>query len=145
MYDYYNEMRHDLIDWIADNMDIDRLIDELERESLADTLNDDCWIDDGVTGNGSGSYTFNSYKAREYVIDNMELATEMISEFCVEAEEVGKHFIDEDWEWFDVSIRCYVLSGAAYSLQEDLIACLDALKAEKELTVNAIENALEAA
>ena len=28
-----------------------------------------CWIDDGVTGNGSGSYTFNRYEAEENVKD----------------------------------------------------------------------------
>lgn len=52
-YDYRNAMKHDIRQWIEDNYfdgDEDELIDEL-------------WYADPVTGNLSGSYTFNRYTA----------------------------------------------------------------------------------
>lgn len=44
---------------------------DYQISSLSDLWNvyDELWIDDSVTGNGSGSYTFNSYKAEENVKD----------------------------------------------------------------------------
>ena len=65
-----------------------------------------------MTGNASGSYTFNSYKAQEYVLDNMDLLEEMCGEFGVDNETIGQKFLDGSWEWMDVSIRCYLLGQA---------------------------------
>ena len=42
----------------------------------------------------------------------MELLFEALREFGCDYEEIGRHFVNEDWEYFDVSIRCYLLSGA---------------------------------
>ena len=80
------------------------------REELEECLNDDLWAEDSVTDNGSGSYTFDREEARNCVIGNEDLAEEMIKEYCIEAEEVAKHLFD--YEWFDVSIRCYLLGDA---------------------------------
>lgn len=82
------------------------------EDDFIEYLNDTLWTDDSVTGNGSGSYTFNRYKAKEYVIDNMELVAEMADEFGVDNKTLGEKFRDEDWEYFDVSIRCYLLYQA---------------------------------
>ena len=38
-----------------------------DREELEEVVNDNLWCDDSVTGNGSGSYTFNREAAKEYV------------------------------------------------------------------------------
>ena len=40
-------------------------------------LNDDLWICDGVTGNASGSYTFNTCRADECICHNWDTATEI--------------------------------------------------------------------
>lgn len=40
----------------------------------------------------------------------MDIVRDMANEFCVSSEEIGKHFMNEDWEWFDVSVRCYLLN-----------------------------------
>jgi hypothetical protein len=82
------------------------------EDDFIEYLNDTLWTDDSVTGNGSGSYTFNRYKAKEYVVDNMELVAEMADEFGVDNKTLGEKFRDEDWEYFDVSIRCYLLYQA---------------------------------
>jgi len=84
---------------------------ELDREELEEKLNDDLWINDSVTGNASGSYTFCRETAKEYVTDNMDLVQEVVNEFCISADTVAEKFLNEDYEYFDVSIRCYLLGA----------------------------------
>ena len=108
-YDYMEAMVDDIKEWVEDNIDASDFDD---RDALEEQLNDDLWVDDSVTGNGSGSYTFNRAKAKEYVVDNMDLLGEMIQEFDIDAKTVGEKFIEQDWEYFDVSIRCYLLGQA---------------------------------
>ena len=43
-----------------------------DREELEEIANDELWVDDSVTGNGSGSYTFNTWKAEENLCHNMD-------------------------------------------------------------------------
>lgn len=85
---------------------------EIDRDALIEHLNDELWTCDSVTGNASGSYTFNRLEAREYVIDNMDLLNEAIEVFCIDAETVAEKFLAENWEYFDVTIRCYILGEA---------------------------------
>ena len=108
-YDYMESMVEDIKEWIEDNIDA---ADFDDRDALEEQLNDDLWADDGVTGNGSGSYTFNREKAKGYVIDNMDLVEEMADEFGVDNKTLGEKFKEQDWEYFDVSIRCYLLGQA---------------------------------
>ena len=44
----------------------------------------------------------------------MDTVTEALREFCVDAETIAEKFLEEDWEYFDVAARCYIL-GAAIS------------------------------
>lgn len=108
-YDYHQAILEDVIEYIRDEVDASEYED---RDALEEALNDELWTVDSVTGNGSGSYTFSRDKAREYVTGNLDLVQEMASDFCVDHAELGKHFVEDDWEWFDVSIRCNLLSWA---------------------------------
>ena len=118
-YNYLEAMVEDIKDYIRNDAELDRNDLEYGRETLEEKLNEGLWTCDSVTGNASGSYTFNSYKAMEYVLDNMDLLSEMCSEFGIEAETIGQKFLDEEWEWMDVSIRCYLLGQAiAQALDE---------------------------
>lgn len=108
-YDYLEAMTNDVMEFIENEVNIQ---DYDNEDDFIEYLNDTLWTDDSVTGNGSGSYTFNRYKAKEYVIDNMELVAEMADEFGVDNKTLGEKFRDEDWEYFDVSIRCYLLYQA---------------------------------
>lgn len=108
MYNYMEAMKNDIQEYINENINLE----DYTREELEEKLNDDLWIADEVTGNASGSYTFNSYQSKEYVTDNMDLAKEALTEFCVPAEEIGERFLNEDWEYLDVTIRCYLLGQA---------------------------------
>lgn len=107
MYDYREAMTEDVKQWITDEVDLADWTED--RGGLEQQLNDDLWTADSVTGNGSGSYTFNRVQASLYVLDNMDLLQKAINEFATNPATVGDKFISEDWEWFDVTIRCYLL------------------------------------
>lgn len=111
MYNYNEAIKDDIRNYLDNDFDWDTVREnEMDVDELKEQLNDDLWINDSVTGNASGSYTFNSYKAGEYVKENIDLCREMINEFCIDADTVAEKFLDEDWEYFDVSIRCYLLN-----------------------------------
>lgn len=116
MYDYRIAVREDVLDYINNEVNFE---DFESIEELEEKLNDDLWCVDSVTGNASGSYTFNSFKAREYVLDNFDLLREMAEEFG-EVEEAGKKLMSEEWEWCDVSIRCYILGSAISEVLEEI-------------------------
>lgn len=109
MYDYREAMTEDVKHWITDEVNLADWTED--REGLEQQLNNDLWTADSVTGNGSGSYTFNRVQASLYVLDNMDLLQEAIDEFATDPATVGDKFISEDWEWFDVTIRCYLLGS----------------------------------
>lgn len=113
-YNYLEAMKEDIRNYIEEN-DID-----VNEQDIEETLNDDLWIEDSVTGNGSGSYTFNSYKAKENLEGNEDLVREMCKEFCIDAETIADKFLNEDYEYFDVSIRCYLLGQAIAEVLEEL-------------------------
>ena len=108
-YDYQTAVAEDIVDFITNNIDLEEYED---RDDAFEALNDILWIEDSVTGNGSGSYTFNREKAKEYVLEDMETVRQALREFCVSAEEIGNKFLDEDWEYLDVTARCFVLGAA---------------------------------
>lgn len=97
---FLDEVRDDLKQMIIDNYPTRKALEEADR----DTIYDEAFITDSVTGNGSGSYYFNTEKSRENVMNNEEVVEEMIDEFGVDMKE---HW--NDWEFLDVSCRCYLL------------------------------------
>lgn len=115
-YDYLEAMKSDVLDYIREEVNTSEFSD---REDLENKLNDDLFINDSITGNASGSYTFNSYTAKEYVFDNIDLLNEAITEFC-EADVIGEKFLNEEWEWMDVTIRCYLLGQAISAALDDM-------------------------
>lgn len=119
-YNYLETMVEDIKDYIRNNAELDRNDLEYGREYLEEKLHDDLWTEDSVTGNASGSYFCNSYKSMECVLDNVDLLQKMCREFGVEAEEIGQKFLDEEWEWMDVSIRCYLLGQAISQVLDEI-------------------------
>lgn len=77
MYSYYTELFDDVKVAIKDNYTADEIRANLaDRDAWAERLNDDLWADDSVTGNGSGSYTFSTWKAEENLTHNWDLLEE---------------------------------------------------------------------
>jgi hypothetical protein len=119
-YNYLEAMVDDIKDYIDENINLDEFED---RQELEEKLNDDLWVEDSVTGNGSGSYTFDRHKSYENVQgdpDAMDYIRDLVSEFGVEAETVAEKFLDEDYEYWDVSIRCYLLGEAIGEALDEL-------------------------
>ena len=117
MYDYLESIKDDVIDSIKCDVELKKFTD---RDELEEYLNEELFDCDRVTGNASGSYTFNRAQAQEYIIDNMNLLNEACDEFETDAETVGEWFLSEDWEKMDVTIRCYLLSQAIGEALDDM-------------------------
>ena len=116
-YNYLESIKEDVKEYIENEI---MLSDFEDREDLENALNDDLWADDSVTGNGSGSYTFNSYKAKECLEGNEDLIREMCKEFCIDSETIADKFLNEDYEYFDVSVRCYLLGQAINEVLDEM-------------------------
>ena len=117
MYNYLESIKADVKEYIKNEVNMSEFAD---RKELAENLHDVLWVEDGVTGNASGSYTFDRLQAKEYVVDNMDLLNEMCQEFGIDAETIGSKFLNDEWEWFDISIRCYLLSQAIGEVMDEM-------------------------
>lgn len=107
--EYKEEIKSDIRNYLTENNLWDK-----DYDILYDYL----WIEDSVTGNGSGSYTFSRYQAEENVKDVI---------FDKELLDLFKEFgddrvpLEKGAEFIDVSIRCFLLGE-----------CLDAVLEEHE-------------
>lgn len=109
-YDYEEAMKEDIMNYIRENFTPEEL-----KEKTPEELEDEMFTADSVTGNGSGSYTFSTVKAKQNVlaedrhgISNIDLLREAYTGFgCLHS--IGDDFISEEWEKMDVTIRCYLL------------------------------------
>lgn len=118
MYDYREAIKEDIKTWIDENMETKEVRERIEndREGLAEELNDSLWVEDSVTGNASGSYTFNTFKAEENLCHNMDLLEECAEEF---GGDVGE-WVKKGAEYCDVSIRCYLLAECIENALDEL-------------------------
>lgn len=112
-YDYFDAVREDLKQYVKDVYYPESVedVDSITR----DTLYDDAFVSDAVTGNASGSYTFNTWAAEENLCHNMELLEEAANEFGGGLELLGRGA-----EACDVTIRCYVLGQVIDDVLEEL-------------------------
>lgn len=129
MYNYLESIKEDVMEYIKNEVNYS---DYETIEDLEQFLNDELFTEDSVTGNASGSYFCNSYKSMECVIDNIDLLHDMCSEFGIETETIGQKFLDEEWEWMDVSIRCYILGQAIGEALEEIEEDFDEAHEENE-------------
>lgn len=119
-YDYREVVKEDVVEQVKDGYKENslRIYKEEGRDALEEYLNDELWIDDQVTGNVSGSYTFNTWKAEENLCHNMSLLEEACDEF---GQDVGEA-VKRGAEYCDVTIRCYLLAGAISEAIDELEA-----------------------
>lgn len=120
-YNYCEEIKKDVTTYIKDNYTILEQLEKLEsRDEWEQELNDALWVEDSVTGNASGSYTFNRYMAKEYVGEWLDVLRDALKEFGTPSEMIVEKFLDGEWEYFDVTIRCYLLGGAIVHALDEL-------------------------
>ena len=118
-YNYLENVTADAKQAILENLNY---WDFADREELEEIAHDSLWVDDSVTGNASGSYTFNREAAKEYVTrsdDGMDTLRDAVREFDCE-HEAFTAFLEENWEYLDVTIRCYLLGQAISAALDEL-------------------------
>lgn len=106
-YNYYEEVKSDLKTFIKDNYDLN---DFEDIEETYEKIYDGAWVSDSVTGNASGSYFCNTWKAEEALCHNLDLLSEAFEAFCEDDADVLK----TGAESCDVTIRCYLLGQALH-------------------------------
>lgn len=111
-YDYLENVKNDLRSWIEKNMDY---IPKGDTSKAWEYIYDETFVSDSVTGNASGSYTFNAWKAEENLCHNLELLAEAFREFGSDA----WTYIEKGAEACDVTIRCYLLSEALNEVMDE--------------------------
>lgn len=104
MYDYLEAVKEDVKIYIDEEID---LKDYDSQEELEEYLNNELFVTDSVTGNASGSYTFNTWEAEENLAHNWDLLAEACEEFGCTPD-----ILKGGPEALDVTIRCYLLGQA---------------------------------
>lgn len=117
MYDYREAVKSDILDYIEENYTAEEIREELaDRGEWEQRLNDDLWNCDSVTGNASGSYYCNAWRAEESICHNWDLLFDALLEFgCTDCNPIEKGA-----EWCDVTIRCYLLGECLSAVLDDL-------------------------
>ena len=116
-YNYLESLKADIKNYIDNEFTINP---EADIEGIAEELYEILWTEDSVTGNASGSYTFNRYQAEQNLSGNLHYISEMIQEGWISKEELCEKMEEEDYEYFDVSIRCFLLNQAIYETLEEM-------------------------
>ena len=116
-YDYLEAIKEDVLNYINEN---NIVVTSENRDEVEQDLNDTLFTCDSVTGNASGSYTFNAWTAEEYLCHNWELLAEALTEFGCDMS-----YLEKGAEACDVIIRCYMLGQA-------ISEALDEIETEEE-------------
>ena len=123
-YNYLENIKADVKEYIDNEIN---LKDFSDREELEEKLNDTLWTEDSVTGNASGSYYCNSWKAEEAHAHNWDLLAEAMKEFGCEVD-----LLEKGAEWADVTIRCYLLGQAIGEVLDEMEEELEEVFADDE-------------
>ena len=111
-YNYLEQVTSDAKEAILEHMNEWDFNDRDELEQIANGV---LWTDDGVTGNASGSYYFNAWKAEEALCHNWDLLEEAIDAFGGDTD-----ILRQGAEACDVTIRCYLLMQAIGAALDEL-------------------------
>lgn len=111
-YDYLSAVESDVREYIENNVNFH---DYSDLDEMKEDLNEKLFVEDSVTGNASGSYTFNTWKAEEYLCHNLDLLAEANEEFGGSSD-----ILSDGAEMCDVTIRCYLLGQAIENVAPDM-------------------------
>lgn len=107
--DYRQEVKEDIKQWLDDNgWTLDYILNEFETwGDLFNELLEKFYQEDSITGNASGSYTFNTNQALENIINDRETVAEALDFYSDNTS--AQDLLESDAEKVDVITRCYVL------------------------------------
>lgn len=111
-YDYLEAVKEDVLNYINEN---NIVVTSKNRDEVEQDLNDTLFTCDSVTGNASGSYTFNAWTAEEYLCHNLGLLGEALTEFGCDMS-----YLERGAEACDVTIRCYLLGQAISEVLDEV-------------------------
>lgn len=111
-YNYLEAVTEDVKNYIDNEI---TLTDYASREQLEEHLNDTLWTEDSVTGNASGSYYCNAWKAEEALCHNWDLLADALEEFGGDTD-----ILRQGAESCDVTIRCYLLGQAISEVLDEM-------------------------
>lgn len=111
-YDYLENVKEDVRNYIEENKIV---VTSSNREEVEQELNDTLFVNDSVTGNASGSYTFSAWQAEENLCHNFELLMEALTEFGCDLS-----YLEKGAEACDVTIRCYLLGQAISKVLDEI-------------------------
>ena len=132
-YNYLENVKADVKAWIEYNMDLAHDVYEgtfEDRDDIEEYLNNTLWTEDSVTGNASGSYTFSTYEAEENLCHNWELIEEVAQEFGYEPIITSSY--EHSAEWWDVTIRCYLLGQAIAEVLDEIDGAINEAIRDRE-------------
>lgn len=111
-YDYLENVKEDVRNYIEENKIV---VTSSNREEVEQELNDTLFVNDSVTGNASGSYTFSAWQAEENLCHNFELLTDALEELGCDLS-----YLKKGAEACDVTIRCYLLGQAISEVLDEI-------------------------
>lgn len=148
-YDYKANLKADALNYIKENFSFADAMDCFTTTNengepefcetsdiignLADKFAYEMFVADEVTGNASGSYTFNTWEAEENLCHNIDLMNEVAEYFEIEPT------ITTEWkhgaEWWDVQIRCFLLNDVCYEIANDIVEEFDNASSREALYI----------
>lgn len=111
-YDYRAALRNDIREAVTEY----DLSEFDSRDKAEEYLHEALWIDDAVTGNASGSYTFNTWRAENYLAHNWDLLAEAVEDYG----DAGVNILAKGAESCDVMIRCHLLGECLSVVLDEL-------------------------
>lgn len=113
IYNYLSHEVKDVIDYLKENK---VNLNNIGQDVISSRLNAQLLNEDSVTGNGSGSYTFNTVKAERYLVGNWELLRAAIAEI-----DPSFNMLNRGAEACDVMVRLYLLPTAISEALKQLL------------------------
>lgn len=121
MYNYKEAIENDIREWMEENREL--WDSEEDGDVVYEIVSDSVWMADSVTGNASGSYTFNRLQARQYFFedeDSDDYISEMFNAGFITRQDFAGAVSESNWEVIDVSIRCYLVSECLSKILDEI-------------------------
>ena len=114
---YREQVKQALSDNVAEIKDylLEQEVDLTDIYDIEEVLSEYLLSEDTITGNASGSYTFNTDEAKDMVVSNLEYVLDTLSE----QPECSYLLIEQQWEDLDVFIRTETANNLAYLFIKD--------------------------